>query len=128
LCKEDIALIQVMRKNCKKSKHSMKHWRKVLRTMDTTLPIIIGQSGSQYVLRSSKEWYRAWTQDSTGGLKTGRKPTSVGRFCFGRFCFTQFCVGSPHDTSFLCGYTIFVILKHECSSLIKLQPERYLQA
>ncbi len=27
----------------------------------------------------------------------------------------------------LCGYTIFVLLKHECSSLVKLQPEQYLQ-
>ncbi len=69
-------------------------------------------------------------QGSTGGLKTGRMPTSGVNFGEGnaKFCFTQFCVGSPLDTFFLWGYTIFVLLKHECSSLIKLQPERCLQA
>ena len=33
----------------------------------------------------------------------------------------QLCVNSPLDT-------ISVLLKHECSSLIRLQQERYLQA
>ena len=35
---EDIALIQNMRKSCKKREDSMKHWRKLSRTMDTMLP------------------------------------------------------------------------------------------
>ena len=50
LWKEDIALTQDMRENCKKRKHSIKHWGalKLYGYNLTTLPIIIGQSGSQY--------------------------------------------------------------------------------
>ncbi len=33
--KEDIALMQDMRKSCKRRKHSMKHGRELSRTMDT---------------------------------------------------------------------------------------------
>ena len=70
------------------------------------------------------------SQGSTGGLKTGKMPTSGVNFATPspKSCSTQFCVGSPLDTIFLRGYTIFVLLKHECSSVIKWRPERYLQA
>ena len=47
IVKEDIALIQDMRKSCKRREQSIKHSRKLSRIMVTTLPIIIGQSGSQ---------------------------------------------------------------------------------
>ncbi len=63
-------------------------------------------------------------QGSTGGLETGRMPTSFVSFGAGvalnKILLNAVLCGQPTGLIFLCGYAIFVLLKHECSTLIKL--------